>query len=128
MSEIEANCHANNIEFAVENGDASGPAMNLQAQIGAQCQANVVALRTLQAKLSTLTAGELLNGAMIHLYQPGAVSQDVTLRFRHVQTVGDPVVRVAVWVNRPKYLDHAVAVQMDLQADWGMSKALTACC
>ena len=63
----------------------------------------MVALRPLQAKLPTLNAGELLNGTMINLNQPSAVSQKLTLGFAHSQPVGRPVVRVAVWVNGPKY-------------------------
>jgi len=114
MSQVNTNGRANNVELAVENGQASAPALVFQAQVGPQRQADVVALRPLQAKLPTLNTRELLDRPMIHFHPPSAVSQEVALRFGHTQAIGSPGVRLAVWVNRPKYLDHAIAAQVYL--------------
>lgn len=70
------------------------------AQIGTQSQTNVVALCSLQAKLTCFNARKLLERTMIHFDQPGSVSQELTLSFSHLQTVGRPVIRVAMWVNQ----------------------------
>ena len=63
--------------------------------------------------MPTINAGELLNGTMINLDQPSAVSQKLTLGFAHSQPVRRPMFRVAVWVNGPKYFDHAITTQMN---------------
>lgn len=47
MSQVKANRCPNYVEFAVENRETSPPTMIFQAQISAQRQANVVALRLL---------------------------------------------------------------------------------
>ena len=43
----------------------------------------------------------------------------MALGFGHAQAIGRPMFRVAVWVNRPKHLDHAIAAQMNRQAAGG---------
>jgi hypothetical protein len=48
------NRNANDVQFAMENGDMSVPTMQFQAHLRPQRQANVVALRPLQAKLTAL--------------------------------------------------------------------------
>ena len=93
--------------------------MIFQAQVGTQRQPDVIALRTLPAKLSRLNARKLLDGALVNLDQPGTIRHELALRVGHRQATGRPVVRVAVWVNRPKYFDHAVTAQMHLQAAVG---------
>jgi hypothetical protein len=116
MSQVKANRNADNVQFSVENGHTSAPAMNFQAHIGAQRQTNVVALDALQAKLPTFNTCKLLERPMIHFHQPSTISQEVALRLSHTQATSGPVVRVAVWVNRPKYFDHAIAAQVNRQA------------
>jgi hypothetical protein len=54
MSQIMPNRNANDVQFAMENGDMSVPTMQFQARLRPQRQANVVALRPLQAKLTAL--------------------------------------------------------------------------
>jgi len=115
MSQVKRNCGADNVKLAIEKGKSGAPAMVFQAQVGTQRQADVVALRTFQAKLSRLNASKLLEGAMIHLDQPSPIGVELALWVAHRQAAGRPVVRVAVWVNRPQNLDHAVAAQMHLQ-------------
>jgi hypothetical protein len=116
MSQVKAHCYANDIELTVENGHASAPAMKLQAHIGAQRQANVVALGTFKAKLPAFNAGELLERAMLDFHQSCAVRQHFALGFGKVKAISSPIVRVAVWVNRPKHLDHAIAAQVNRPA------------
>ena len=89
--------------------------MIFQPDIGAQGQTNVIALGTFESKLTTLHARKLLERSMIDFDQPSPIRQHLALRFGHVQAIGRPVVRVAVWVNRPKYLDQPITAQMNLQ-------------
>jgi hypothetical protein len=104
MSQVKTKRRAKNVQFVVENGQASAPAMLFQAQVGAQRQADGVTLRPLQAKLPTLNPRKLLQRPMRYLDQPSTVSQELALRLRHGQAISRPVVvvRVAGWVNRPK--------------------------
>jgi len=118
MSQVKANYQANNVEIAVKNGQARTPAMIFQAQVGTDSQTNVVALCPLQAQLPTLNAHELLECAVIHFHQPSALSHELTLGFVHLHATGRPVVRVAVWVNGPKYFDEPIAAQVNGQARW----------
>ena len=119
MSQIMPNRSTNDVEFAVADGHTSTPTMHLQTHIGAQCQADVVTLRTLDAKLSALNTRELLKGTVIDFDQPRPIRQELTLRVGHVEAAGRPMLRVAVRVNRPKHFHHAIAAQMHRQATVG---------
>src|SRR5215211_5357678 len=109
MRQVKLDSSTQNIEFAVENGNARAPAMIFQPHISPQGQANVVALRPLKAKLPALDTGELFEGTMVNFDQPRPVYQHFSLRFRHVEAVGRPMLRVAVWVNGPKHLHQPIA-------------------
>jgi hypothetical protein len=52
MSQIDADRLTDNVEFGVEDGYALLPAMPLQAEIGADRQANMVALGAFETKLT----------------------------------------------------------------------------
>ena len=93
--------------------------MEFQTDISAQGQTNMVALGNFEAELTSLDASKLLEGAMVVLNEPGAVGIRLTAHRVEVQAVGGPVFRVAVWVNRPKDFDGAIAAQMHNQTSGG---------
>ncbi len=116
-----------NAQFGMVMGDESESVMEFKAHEGTQCQANVVTLSNLKAKLSPLDASELLEGTVIFFNAPGAVGIGLARRLRQVKKVSRPMLRIAVWVkppherkrsrgtpvNRPKHPDQAVTSQMD---------------
>src|SRR5690606_10992934 len=118
MGKIVANGKANDVELAGADGDASFPAMKFETDICSERQADVVALRTFEAKLSSFDACELLERPMVDFDQPGSIGKQFALGVGHGQATGRPVVRVAVWVNRPRHFDHALTAQMHHQAVW----------
>jgi hypothetical protein len=99
MSEIQAHCGTNNVSLDLKPRNAGLKPMCFQANKCPDGQTNLTALRDLQAILTMLHPGKLLEPAMVNLYLPGIQSG---LLNGHIQAAGGPVFRVAVCNDRPK--------------------------
>jgi len=116
MSQVQTNSDTKNVEFAIENGGVRPPRMIFQPHIRPQCQSNVVALGTFETKLPPLNVREPLEGAMVDFNQLHQVCEHFLLGFGHVEATSRPTLRIALWIDRPKYLDHAIAAQVNRHA------------
>src|SRR5688500_3951833 len=116
MSQISAYCVADNSRFRLKVGDIASQTLSFQTNEGANSQPNVIALGDFQTKLSTLNARKLLQTAMVNFNLSGIQCVGGSLFKPHSQLTRRPVFRVAVWVNRPKHFNPAIAFEMDMQA------------
>ena len=76
---------ANDVESAEADRPSGTLATKFETDIRTQRQADGIALGALEAKLSPLDAGELFEGAVIHLYQPGTIGEQFALRLGQAQ-------------------------------------------
>jgi hypothetical protein len=81
--------------------------MSLQSEEGSERQLEVPFLSISFPNLCLLDATALFDPSVIRLNAPALYLQLLTLLFGHLQVVRRPVLRVAVWSDRPKHTDEA---------------------
>src|SRR5687768_12082227 len=111
MSQISAYRVADNSGFRLKVGDIAAQTLRFQTNEGANSQSNMIALGDLQAKLSTLNASKLFQTAVVNFNLPRIQRVVGGLLKCHIQFTRCPVFRVAVWVNRPKHFNPAIAFE-----------------
>ncbi len=72
----------------------------------------MVALQGFKPVLTPFNTRELFDATMINFNLPGIQSIEGGLLQGHVQTAGGPLFRIAVFGDRPKYLDPAIPLEM----------------
>jgi len=108
MSQIQTHCRADNARLRIKPGAAGPKPMSFKTNKCTDRQTNMIALRDFEPVLAMFNSGELFETTMVDLNLPGIQSMKGSLLKGHVQAAGCPIFRVAVFADRPKYLDPAI--------------------
>ena len=103
--DISSNSFADDVPFGLEPTDTRLKPMPFQTQKCSQCQPDVVALSAGFARRTSFHSGELFEPPMVVLDPPGLLCVIDARQLVHVQVVGNPVPRAAVFSNDPERLD-----------------------
>jgi len=114
MSQIQSHRRTDYSGFGIKPGAAGAKPMSFKADKCPDRQTDMIALRHFEPELTTFNTGELFDPAMIDLDLPGIQGVKGGLFDGHVQAAGCPIFRVAVFGDRPKHLDPAIPLEMNL--------------